>query len=457
MNPSSRGPERLEGVTAIILAAGVGSRMQSQVPKVLHQLLGRPMAGWVVAAAADAFTTKSVVVLSPATAALGELLGGDVVIAEQPKPLGTADAVRCALAALPTSAKELLIACGDTPLITAALMREVVSARRETNAPIALAAFDADDPTGYGRVIESNDGSAECVIEERDASEEQRAIGTVNAGLYAVDRAWLTEALGAIAPSKASGELYLTDLIAAAHAAGTPAPIVYGPEIELEGVNDRHQFADVAAALRERINEGHLDRGVALLDPTTAWIDVQVEIAADVVIEPGVTLLGATKIGARTRVQSGTRIEAATIGEDCTIRSSEIERSTIASHVDVGPFAHIRPGCTIAPNCHVGNFAELKATSLGAGAKVGHHSYLGDAEVGERANIGAGTITANYDGVQKRKTIIGDDAFTGVGTLIVAPAGIGIGAKTGAGTVVLADIPDGCTAVGVPARIIREA
>ena len=457
MNPSSRGPERLEGVTAIILAAGVGSRMQSQVPKVLHHLLGRPMAGWVVAAAADAFTAKSVVVLSPATAALGELLGGDVMIAEQPKPLGTADAVRCALAALPASAKELLIACGDTPLITAALMREVVSARRETNAPIALAAFDADDPTGYGRVIESNDGSAECVIEERDASEEQRAIGTVNAGLYAADRAWLTEALGAITPSKASGELYLTDLIAAAHAAGTPAPIVYGPEIELEGVNDRHQFADVAAALRERINEGHLDRGVALIDPTTAWIDVQVEIAADAVVEPGVTLVGATNIGARTRIGSGSRIEATAIGEDCIVRSSAIEGSTIASHVDVGPFAHIRPGCTIASNCHVGNFAELKVTSLGAGAKVGHHSYLGDAEVGERANIGAGTITANYNGVEKLKTLIGADAFTGVGTLIVAPAGIGIGAKTGAGTVVLADVPDGCTAVGVPARIIREA
>lgn len=458
MNPSSRGPERLEGVTAVILAAGVGSRMLSQVPKVLHNLLGRPMAGWVVAAAAEAFTAKSVVVLSPATAGLAELLGGgSASVAEQPKPLGTADAVRCALAALPESAKELLIACGDTPLITASLMRDVVIARRELNAPIALAAFHADDPTGYGRVIESNDGSAERVVEERDASEEERAIGTVNAGLYAVDRAWLSESLGAITPSKASGELYLTDLIAAAHAAGTPAPIVYGPEIELAGVNDRHQFADVAAALRERINEGHLDRGVALLDPTTAWIDVQVEIAADAVIEPGVTLLGATKIGARTRVQSGTRIESATIGEDCTIRSSEIERSTIASHVDIGPFAHVRPGCTIASHCHLGNFAELKATSLGVGAKVGHHSYLGDAEVGERANIGAGTITANYDGVQKRKSIIGDDAFTGVGTLIVAPAGIGIGAKTGAGTVVLADIPDGCTAVGVPARIIREA
>ena len=174
-------------------------------------------------------------------------------------------------------------------------------------------------------------------------------------------------------------------------------------------------------------------------------------------IEPGVTLVGATSIGARTRVGSGSRIEATAIGEDCTVRSSAIEGSNIASHVDVGPFAHIRPGCTIAANCHVGNFAELKATSLATGAKVGHHSYLGDAEVGERANIGAGTITANYNGVEKVKTLIGAGAFTGVGTLIVAPAGIGIGAKTGAGTVVLADIPDGCTAVGVPARIIREA
>ena len=456
MNPSSRGPERLEGVTAIILAAGVGSRMHSQVPKVLHQLLGRPMAGWVVAAADEAFAQKSVVVLSPATAGLVTLLGGQVTIAEQPKPLGTADAVRCALAALPAAANELLIACGDTPLITAALMRAVVEARRETNAPIALAAFDADDPTGYGRVIESSDGSAACVVEERDASDEQRAIGTVNAGLYAVDRAWLIQTLGTITPSTATGELYLTDLIAAAHAAGTPAPIVYGPEIELEGVNDRHQFADVAAALRERINEGHLDRGVALVDPTTAWIDVHVEIAADAVIEPGVTLVGATKIGARTRVGSGSRIEASTIGDDCIVRSSAIEGSFIASNVDVGPFTHIRPGCTIAPDCHVGNFAELKATSLAAGAKVGHHSYLGDAEVGERANIGAGTITANYDGEKKHKTLIGADAFTGVGTLIVAPAGIGAGAKTGAGTVVLADVPDGCTAVGIPARIIRE-
>lgn len=456
MNPSSRGPERLDGVTAVILAAGVGSRMHSMTPKVVHQLLGRPMAGWVVAAAAEAFATTPLVVLSPATASLTTELSEQVTTASQPQPLGTADAVRCALTALPASVGEVLIACGDTPLVTAAFMREVVVARRAAGAPIAMAAFDAEDPTGYGRVVETADGTAERIVEERDATDDQRAIGTVNAGIYAVDRSWLTEALAGIRPSVASGELYLTDLIAVAHAAGTPAPIVFGPEMELEGVNDRHQFATVAAALRERINEGHMDRGVALLDPTTTWIDVQVNIAADALIEPGVTLRGATTIGARTRIESGSRIEGSTIGEDCTIRSSAIEGSIIASHVDVGPFAHIRPGCSIAAHCHIGNFAELKSTSLGTGTKVGHHSYLGDAEVGEQANIGAGTITANYDGQQKRKTAIGDRAFTGVGTLIVAPAGVGVEAKTGAGTVVLADIPDGCTAVGVPARIIRE-
>lgn len=456
MNPSTRGAERLDGVTAVILAAGVGSRMRSRTPKVLHELLGRPMTGWVVAAATEAFAAPPVVVLSPTTAELAARLDDAVLIAEQPRPLGTADAVRCSLDVLPASANELLIACGDTPLITTVLMQELVEARRAAGVPMAIAAFEAHDPTGYGRIVVSPDGRAQRVIEERDASEEERAIDTVNAGLYAVERGWLTRALSSIVPSKATGELYLTDLIAAASAEGTAAAIVYGPESELEGVNDRHQFADVAAALRERINNGHLERGVVLIDPTTAWIDVQVQIEADAILEPAVTLVGETTIGARTRIGSGSRIESSTIGEDCSIRSSAIEGSSIASNVDVGPFAHLRPGCSIASGCHIGNFAELKATSLGEGAKVGHHAYLGDAEVGAKANIGAGTITANYDGVAKHRSIIGARAFTGVGTLIVAPAGLGVGAKTGAGTVVLADIPDGCTAVGVPARIIRE-
>ena len=456
MNPSTRGPERLDGVTAVILAAGVGSRMRSRTPKVLHELLGRPMTGWVVAAATEAFAELPVVVVAPATAELAGQLGQAVTIAEQPRPLGTADAVRCALAALPESANELLIACGDTPLIGPELMQNLVEARRAARIPMAIAAFEAHDPTGYGRIVVSPDGRAQRVIEERDATAAERAIDTVNAGLYAVERDWLTRALSSVVPSKATGELYLTDLVAAASVEGSPAAIVYGSEAELEGVNDRHQFAEVAAALRERINNGHLERGVGLIDPTTTWIDVQVQIEPDAIVEPGVTLIGTTSIGARTRIGSGSRIESSAIGEDCSIRSSAVEGSSIASNVDVGPFAHVRPGCSIASGCHIGNFAELKATALGEGAKVGHHSYLGDAEVGPKANIGAGTITANYDGVAKHRSIIGAGAFTGVGTLIVAPAGLGIGSKTGAGTVVLADIPDGCTAVGVPARIIRE-
>ena len=241
-----------------------------------------------------------------------------------------------------------------------------------------------------------------------------------------------------------------TRTVAGAFALAGAGTLVTGAGASAQTVSSAKPLAPTATATTGAI----AGRSINL---TTAWIDAQVEIAADAVIEPGVTLIGVTSIGARTRVGSGSRIEATAIGEDCTILSSSIEGSTIASNVDVGPFAHIRPGCAIATNCHVGNFAELKATSLATGAKVGHHSYLGDAEVGERANIGAGTITANYDGAKKLKTLIGADAFTGVGTLIVAPAGLGIGAKTGAGTVVLADIPDGCTAVGVPARIIREA
>jgi bifunctional UDP-N-acetylglucosamine pyrophosphorylase/glucosamine-1-phosphate N-acetyltransferase len=219
-------------------------------------------------------------------------------------------------------------------------------------------------------------------------------------------------------------------------------------------VNDRRQFADAVAALRERINAEHMERGVGMVDPTTIWIDPTVEIAADVAIEPNVMISGATTIGARSRIESGSRIHQSQIGAGCTIRSSDISESRLHDGAEVGPFAHIRPGCDIGAGAHVGNYAELKATTLGARVKVGHHSYLGDTTVGEAANIGAGTITANYDGVAKHATSIGAGAFTGVGTLIVAPVKMGTKSKTGAGTVLLEDLPDGALAVGVPARII---
>lgn len=453
MTPSSRRPEPRSGTTPIILAAGVGSRMHSALPKVLHPILGRPLAAWAVEAARAACSDEPIVVLSPATAPLAAHLG-DVRVAEQPEPRGTGDAVRHALALLTSTGgggDELLIACGDTPLITPELLRALSDQRRAVAAPLAIAAFRAPDPAGYGRILLDASERARAVVEERDADEETRELDLVNAGLYAVDRRWLERSLGQLTASR-SGEIYLTDLIAIAAAEGSAAPIVVGEAAELEGVNDRRQFADAAAALRERINEAHMESGVAIIDPTTAWIDIGVEIAADAIIEPNTRIGIGSKIGARSVIGSGSSIVASSIGESCIVRSSVIDSSTLGDQVDVGPFAHIRPGCTIGAGVHVGNYAELKATTLAEGAKVGHHSYLGDAFVGERANIGAGTITANYDGAAKHRTEIGAGAFTGVGTLLVAPVRLGAAAKTGAGAVVTHDVPDGTLVYGVPAK-----
>ena len=430
--------------------------MHAAQPKVLHPLLGRPMALWVVEAVRSVLRDPALLLLSPATAALHALAPTGTLRAEQPEPRGTGDAVRCALPALPADATEVLIACGDTPLLEPSSISALIATRRAAGAPIALAAFHAEDPTGYGRVELSEEGRAVRIVEERDATDEGRANDLVNAGLYAVDRAWLVRALDTLAPSAASGEVYLTDLVARAATEGTPAPVLLGSGIDLEGVNDRRQFADAAAALRERINAAHLERGVGMMDPTTVWIEPTVSIASDVVIEPSVMLSGNTTIATGTRIEAGSRIHESVIGEGCTIRSSHIDGSTLASGVDVGPFAHIRPGCTIGAGAHVGNFAELKATTLSAKVKVGHHSYLGDTSVGEGSNIGAGTITANYDGEKKHATVIGARVFTGVGTLIVAPLTMGDGSKSGAGAVVLKDVPTGALVVGVPARTVGK-
>jgi bifunctional UDP-N-acetylglucosamine pyrophosphorylase/glucosamine-1-phosphate N-acetyltransferase len=414
------------------------------------------MALWVVEAVRSVLRDPALLLLSPATAALHALAPTGTLRAEQPEPRGTGDAVRCALPALPADATEVLIACGDTPLLEPSSISALIATRRAAGAPIALAAFHAEDPTGYGRVELSEEGRAVRIVEERDATDEGRANDLVNAGLYAVDRAWLVRALDTLAPSAASGEVYLTDLVARAATEGTPAPVLLGSGIDLEGVNDRRQFADAAAALRERINAAHLERGVGMMDPTTVWIEPTVSIAADVVIQPSVMLSGNTTIATGTRIEAGSRIHESVIGEGCTIRSSDIDGSTLASGVDVGPFAHIRPGCTIGAGAHVGNFAELKATTLSAKVKVGHHSYLGDTSVGEGSNIGAGTITANYDGEKKHATVIGARVFTGVGTLIVAPLTMGDGSKSGAGAVVLKDVPTGALVVGVPARTVGK-
>jgi bifunctional UDP-N-acetylglucosamine pyrophosphorylase / glucosamine-1-phosphate N-acetyltransferase len=437
----------------VVLAAGLGTRMKSRRPKVLHAVCGRPMIAYALDAAAGAGHGRPILVLSPATREVGEMLGESAQVAIQDEPRGTADAVRAALAC-GRPAGEVAVLSGDVPLLRPDTVREVLERRRTTGAAIALATIRPADSRGYGRVIRGEDGRVDRIVEEKDATPAERATGEVNAGLYAFDGAWLRSRIGGIVPSDATGELYLTALVAAARADGRAVVAVeVADEWELAGINDRLQLSRVEAELRRRLVERHMLAGVTLLDPERVLIDTTVELAPDVVLEPSVVLQGRTRVGAETVVGAGSRIVDSIIGERCRIWSSVIEASEVGDDVTIGPFTHLRPKSSIGDSAQIGNFAEVKASRIGRGSKQHHFSYIGDTLMGERVNIGAGTVTCNYDGRAKHRTTIGDAAFIGSDTMLVAPISIGEGARTGAGAVVTHDVPAGALAVGVPARL----
>lgn len=439
---------------AIVLAAGLGTRMRSATPKVLHPLCGRPIVEWVVDAAAASTGGRPLVVHSPATAAVREAVRGLADTALQDAPLGTGDAVRSALPAVPDEVGEVLVVNGDVPLVRAELLTALLEARRLDQAAIALVAVDAIDPSGLGRVVRNEGGTVERVVEERDATDEERGISEVNAGLYAFDAAWLRRRIGDLAPSAASGEYYVTDLVALARADGR---LVAALDVEddgrLTGINDRAQLAHAEWDMRVEINDRWMRAGVTMQDPSTAYVDHGVELAPDVVLEPNVVLRGRTSVGRGTRIGAGSQIHDSTIGEDCVVWASVVERAVVEDGATVGPMSHLRPGARVGRRSEVGNFAEIKNSRLGEHVRQHHMSYLGDAEVGDDTNVGAGTITANYDGVRKHRTTIGRGVFLGVDTMLRAPVELGDGSKTGAGAVVTRDVPPGKLAVGVPARI----
>lgn len=444
---------------AVILAAGLGTRMKSRLPKVLHPICGRPMLAYVVDAAREATGDTPLVVYSPATELIREVFAGEVEFAMQEVPRGTGDAVRAALDALPDDVEDIVVLSGDVPLIEADSVRWVADARRNNGAVMALAAMELQDPEGYGRVVlGGEDGHVDRIVEEKDASEDERAIDLVNAGLYSFDVKWLRGALNRLSPSAATSELYLTGLVEIARADERPAIVVPdrgdGWAYELNGVNDREDLNEVSELLAwDRIIVPLMKAGVTFEDPASAFVDATVEIAEDVTIEPNVVLRGKTKIARDTVIKSSSQIVDSTIGEGCVIWASVVEGSQVGNGVRIGPFAHLRAGCEIGDGAEIGNFAEQKNTRFGARSKQHHFSYLGDAEVGEDVNIGAGVITANYDGSAKHKTVIGKGAFIGSDTILRAPLTVGEGAYTGAGSVVTRDVPDGKLAVGVPARI----
>jgi bifunctional UDP-N-acetylglucosamine pyrophosphorylase/glucosamine-1-phosphate N-acetyltransferase len=440
---------------AIILAAGQGTRMRSRVPKVLHPICGRPIILHVLRALADAGLDQPVVVTGHGADAVEAAVAGLATCVRQEPQRGTADAVRVALTAVPEQAAEILVTMGDVPLLEAALFGTLLEARAAQDAAVAVVSARMPDPSGYGRIVRDADGRAVAIVEERHADAATRATDEVNAATYAFEAHWLRDAVGRVQASEA-GELYLTDLVALAVADGRAVVVVEASDAgDAMGINDRVALAAAEERMRRRISERHMRNGVTIVDPATTRIDADVEIGQDARIEPWTTLEGATTIAQDAVIGPNSQVRASRIGPRTSVWASVVEESVVAEDVQIGPFAHIRPGCDVGPRCRIGNFAEMKKTRVGADTQQHHFSYLGDAEVGEGANIGAGSVTANFNGVEKHRTVIGDRASIGVDTMMVAPVTIGAGATTGAGAVVTRDVAPGKKVVGVPARPIE--
>jgi bifunctional UDP-N-acetylglucosamine pyrophosphorylase/glucosamine-1-phosphate N-acetyltransferase len=442
-------------IAAIVLAAGQGTRMRSRLPKVLHPLGGRPMIDHLLNTLARAGIEHPVVVVGHGAEVLEEALAGRAVTVRQDPQLGTADAVRVGLTRVAASVRHVVVTVGDAPLLPADLFQQLLREQAEGEAAIALLSTRVADPTGYGRIVRDERGGCTRIVEEADADAALHLIDEVNVGSYCFDAAWLRANVASV-PASAKGEFYLTDLVAMAVGAGRRVSVVMAPRPELAaGINDRVQLAAAEHLLRREIAERHMRNGVTIVDPATTWIGGAVEIGQDARIEPRTVLSGATLIGQDAVIGPNAEVRDSRIGPRSVVWASVVEESTVAEDVEIGPYSHLRPGCEIGPRCRIGNFAEVKKSRLGAGTQQHHFSYLGDAEVGERVNIGAGAVTANFDGVDKFRTVIGDDAFIGVDTMLRAPVTVGPGAKTGAGAVVTRDVAAGATVVGMPARRIE--
>ena len=445
-----------QGPVVIVLAAGEGTRMRSATPKVLHAIAGRSLIGHVLEAASAVDPSHVVVVIGHARdqvlAHLEEVAPWvDTVVQEEQR--GTGHAVRIALAALASAqalaSAPVVVLSGDTPLLTGATVRELVDAHLSTGAAATLLTAVLGDPAGYGRVVRAADGSVESIVEHRDASDEVLAVSEINAGMYAFDPARLAPALERLTTANDQGEEYLTDVVGLMRADGYPvAGLVVEDSHEILGVNDRVQLSEAAALMRDRINERWMREGVSMLDPTSTWIDVDVDLAPDVTILPQTSLLGPTSIATGARIGPGTTLTSCEVGEGATLMHTWAELAVIEAGASVGPFAYLRPGARLGARARAGAFVEMKNASLGEGAKVPHLSYVGDAEVGEGTNIGAATIFVNYDGQAKHRTVIGRHARIGSDTMLVAPVTVGDGAYTAAGSVITEDVPAGAMAVG---------
>lgn len=446
-------PVNVVSYQAVILAAGKGTRMKSDRTKVMHEVLGRPIIEWVVETALDAGAEHVTVITGHDRHAveqhLTSLFGERVSFALQAEQLGTGHAVHCAADALRAGPARTVVLSGDVPNLQADTLREFVSATHD--ATVGLMTARLEDPARYGRIIRAEADDVAAIVEFADADEEQRGIDEVNAGFYAFDTEFLLRELQVLCSAEASnaqGEFYLTDLVGVAARDGGVRAWVLPEVAQMQGVNTRADLASATRDARRRVNERWMRDGVTMVDPDSTFVGARVTLAPDVVLQPGVQLLGATSIASGATIASSCVIEDTEIGPGAVIKPfCHLESARVEAGAQIGPFAHLRPGADIGPRAKVGNFVEVKNVRMDEGAKANHHSYLGDGHVGASSNIGAGTIFCNYDGKNKHRTEIGDGVFIGSNTAIVAPVQIGSGAYVGAGSVITTDVPAEALAV----------
>jgi bifunctional UDP-N-acetylglucosamine pyrophosphorylase/glucosamine-1-phosphate N-acetyltransferase len=447
--------ETLPQTFAVVLAAGKGTRMKSNRAKVLHTLCGVPMVNYVIEALKSLAPERLIVVVGHQADLVRGVLPGDAEAVLQREQLGTGDAVRVALEALEGEEGVLLVVNGDGPLISEMTLGELLERHRSAGVGATVLVAELEEPRGLGRVVE--EAGVVRIVEERDATDEERAIRLVNLGLYAFELSEIRDAIGKVGVDNGQGELYLTDVLEIIGRRSRAVTYRLKDLEEANLVNDRSQLARAEEILRRRILDAHMREGVTVRDPVSTHIEASVQIGRDTVILPGSFLRGITRIGSDCVIGPSADLLDTRVGDGARVEHSVGRGAEVGEGATVGPYAFLRPGTVLGPDAKVGAYCEVKNTRVGRGSKVPHLSYVGDAEIGEDANLGAGTITANYDGVNKHRTTIGDGAFTGVNTNLIAPVTIGDGAYLGAASVVNKDIPPGKLAVGMPARVIRDA
>lgn len=443
--------------TSVILAAGMGTRMKSKMPKVLHTVCGKPLSKWVIDASKAAGADKVCAVVGHKAETVKEVLGDVCEFALQTEQKGTGHAVMQAIDVIKNSKGEVVILNGDTPLITAETINKAIEYHKNNGNQATVITAILDDATGYGRIVRDNDGSVLKIVEQKDASEEEKKINEVNSGMYVFDAQSLVYALDKITPNNAQGEYYLTDTLEILLSAGKKiGGYAISDNDEIRGINDRVQLNEAEKIMQKRINEYHMRNGVTMRNPESVYIEDGVEIGNDTEICQNVTIKSGTKIGSDCVIGSGSMLDRAVIHDGVDVLSSVILESEVDEGTHVGPFAYIRPNCHVGKEVKVGDFVELKNSNIDDGTKISHLTYIGDSDVGKRVNFGCGTVTCNYDGKKKYRTTIGDDCFVGCNTNFVSPINVGDGVYIAAGSTITEDIPENSLSIARARQVNKE-